>query len=71
MRDNFANQGYTGVVFIIYSMAKKGLSKIFFIIVGLGIYGMMISEAIAMPLAGFMTYFVLRKNIKFSAGLPS
>jgi hypothetical protein len=32
---------------------------------------MMISEAIAMPLAGFMTYFVLRKNIKLSAGLPS
>jgi hypothetical protein len=69
-----ANQGYTGVVFIIYSISKKGLTKIFFLIVGLlGIYGMMISGtrgAIAVPLAGFMTYFVLRKNIKvLSAGL--
>jgi hypothetical protein len=68
------NQGYAGVVFIIYSMAKKGLTKIFFLIVGLlGIYGMMISGtrgAIAVPLAGFMTYFILRKNIKvLSAGL--
>jgi O-antigen ligase len=55
-------------------MAKKGLTKIFFLIVGLlGIYGMMISGsrgAIAVPLAGFMTYFILRKNIKvLSAGL--
>jgi hypothetical protein len=63
-----ANQAYTGVVFIIYSMAKKGLTKILFLIVGvLGIYGMMISGtrgAIAVPLAGFMTYFVLRKNVR-------
>jgi hypothetical protein len=62
-----ANQGYAGVVFIVYSMAKKGLTKIFFLIVGiLGLYGMMISGtrgAIAVPLAGFMTFFVLRKNI--------
>jgi hypothetical protein len=62
------NQGYAGVVFIIYSMAKKGLTKIFFLIVGiLGLYGMMISGtrgSIAVPLAGFMTYFVLRKNVK-------
>jgi hypothetical protein len=50
-------------------MAKKGLSKIFFLIVGvLGIYGMMISGtrgSIAVPLAGFMTFFVLRKNVKY------
>jgi hypothetical protein len=62
-----ANQGYAGVVFIVYSMAKKGLTKIFFLIVGiLGLYGMMISGtrgAIAVPLVGFMTFFVLRKNI--------
>jgi hypothetical protein len=62
------NQGYAGVVFIIYSMAKKGLPKIFFITVGiLGIYGMLISGtrgAIAVPFAGFMTFFVLKKNIK-------
>lgn len=63
-----ANQGYSGVVAIIYSMTKKGWSKIFFITVGvLGLYGMMISGtrgAISVPFAGFMTFFVLRKNIK-------
>ena len=62
------NQGYAGVVFIIYSMTKKGLTKIFFITVGiLGLYGMIISGtrgSIAVPLVGFMTFFVLRKNIK-------
>ncbi|MGK0412986.1 MAG: hypothetical protein ACJA1B_001188 [Polaribacter sp.] len=62
------NQGYAGVVFIIYSMAKKGIPKIFFITVGvLGLYGMLISGtrgSIAVPFAGFMTFFVLRKNIK-------
>ena len=62
------NQGYSGVVFIIYSMAKKGVSKIFFLTVGiLGLYGMLISGtrgSIAVPFAGFMTFFVLRKNIK-------
>ena len=62
------NQGYTGVVFIIYSMAKKGIPKIFFITVGLlGFYGMLISGtrgSIAVPFAGFMTFFVLRKNVK-------
>lgn len=62
------NQGYAGVVFFIYSMAKKGFTKFFFLIVSiLGIYGMMISGtrgSIAVPLAGFMTFFVLRKNVK-------
>lgn len=62
------NQGYAGVVFVIYSMTKKGFNKIFFIAVGiLGLYGMMISGtrgSIAVPFAGFMTFFVLRKNIK-------
>ncbi|MDN3642967.1 O-antigen ligase family protein [Lutimonas halocynthiae] len=63
-----ANQGYSGVVAIIYSMTKKGLPKIFFITVGiLGLYGMMISGtrgAISVPVIGFMTFFVLRKNIR-------
>jgi len=63
-----ANQGFSGVVAIIYSMTKKGFSKIFFIVVGiLGLYGLMISGtrgAISVPLAGFMTFFILRRNIK-------
>jgi hypothetical protein len=68
------NQGYAGVVFIIYAMAKKGLPKIFFITVGiLGLYGLMISGtrgAIAVPFAGFMTFIFLKKNIKlFSVGV--
>ncbi|WP_406683461.1 O-antigen ligase family protein [Seonamhaeicola sp. MEBiC1930] len=62
------NQGYAGVVFIIYAMAKKGWPKVFFLTVGiLGIYGMLISGtrgSIAVPFAGFMTFFVLKKNIK-------
>lgn len=70
-----ANQGYTGVVFLIYSMSQnKLMSKLFFILVGLlGIYGMIISGtrgALSVPIAGFMTYFVLSKNIKvLSAGI--
>lgn len=64
-----ANQGYTGVVFLIYAMSQsKILSKFFFICVGLlGIYGMVISGtrgALAVPIVGFMTYFVLSKNVK-------
>ena len=64
-----ANQGYTGVVFLIYSMSQqKKLKKIFFIFVGLlGIYGMIISGtrgALSVPIVGFMTYFILSKNVK-------
>lgn len=62
------NQGFAGVVFIIYAMTKKGLPKLFLLTVGiLGIYGMFISGtrgAIAVPFAGFMTFFVLKKNVK-------
>ena len=62
------NQGLAGVVHLIYSMSKKGWSKAFFLTVGiLGLYGMMISGtrgSIAVPFAGFMTFFVLRKNVK-------
>jgi hypothetical protein len=63
-----ANQAFSGVVAIIYSMTKKGLPKMFFLTVGiLGIYGMMISGtrgSISVPLAGFMTYFILSKNLR-------
>jgi hypothetical protein len=63
-----ANQALSGVVAIIYSMTKKGLPKLFFLTVGiLGLYGMMISGtrgSISVPLAGFMTYFILSKNIR-------
>tara|TARA_B100000809_G_scaffold169704_1_gene167072 strand:- start:18737 stop:20239 length:1503 start_codon:yes stop_codon:yes gene_type:complete len=66
------NQGLAGVVFLIYSMTKKGLTKGFFLAVGiLGLYGMMISGtrgSIAVPFAGFMTFFVLRKNMKILGG---
>lgn len=62
-------QGYAGVVAAIYSMAQKKLRpKLFFITVAvLAFYGMIISGtrgAISVPLAGFMTFFILRKNIK-------
>lgn len=62
------NQGYAGVVFILYALAKKGLTKTFFLTVGiLGLYGMIISGtrgSLAVPFAGFMTFFILKKNIK-------
>ena len=63
-----ANQGYTGVVFLIYALTKKGLEKVIFITIAmLGFYGMMISGtrgAISVPAVGMMTYFVLSKNVK-------
>jgi hypothetical protein len=63
------NQAYTAVVATIYSMSQKEkLKKYFFVTVAaLAFYGMIISGtrgAISVPLAGFMTFFVLRKNIK-------
>lgn len=70
-----AHQGYTGVVFFIYALSqKKWLPKVFFILTALlGIYGMVISGtrgALSVPMAGFMTYFVLSKNVKvLSAGV--
>lgn len=63
-------QAYAGVVATIYSMAIKNNrpKKLFFVVVALlGFYGMIISGtrgAISIPLAGFMTFFVLRKNIR-------
>ncbi|MGF2414522.1 O-antigen ligase family protein [Ferruginibacter sp.] len=63
-------QAFAAVVATIYSMAIKNnrRKKLFFIAVALlGFYGMIISGtrgAISIPLAGFMTFFILRKNIK-------
>jgi O-Antigen ligase len=63
-------QAFAGVVATIYSMAIKNNrpKKLFFVAVAiLGFYGMIISGtrgAISIPLAGFMTFFILRKNIK-------
>jgi O-Antigen ligase len=63
-------QAFAAVVATIYSMAIKNnrRKKIFFIAVALlGFYGMIISGtrgAISIPLAGFMTFFILRKNVK-------
>jgi len=62
-------QAYAAVVFTIYSMSQKAKwKKYFFITVAvLAFYGMIISGtrgAISVPLAGFLLFFVLRKNIK-------
>jgi len=62
------NQAYTAVVAIIVSFVQKNWrKKLFFLIVGLfGLYGMIISGtrgAISIPLAGFLAFFILRKNI--------
>jgi len=69
------NQGYTAVVFTIYSMAQKNMrKKMFFVTVALlAFYGMVISGtrgAMGVPVAGFMAFFILRKNIRvLSIGL--
>jgi hypothetical protein len=62
-----ANQAYSAVVAGIVSMAEKDkVKKTFFIIVAVfAIYGMLLSGtrgAISIPLAGFGTYFILKKN---------
>lgn len=63
-----ANQGLAGVVGILYSMSKKGLPKLFFLTMGIfGLYGMIISGtrgSLSVPFIGFMTYFILSKNIR-------
>ena len=64
-----ANQAYTALVAVIFSMSlKEWKKKLFFIIVAVaGFYGLIISGtrgAISVPLAGFMTFLVLRKNLK-------
>ena len=62
-----ANQAYSGVVAtILYLIQKDWRNKIFFLAVAiLGFYGMLLSGtrgAISIPLAGFATFFVLKKN---------
>ena len=62
-----ANQAYSAVVATIVSLAQKGWkSRLFFLTVAFfGLYGMIISGtrgAISIPLAGFATFFFLRKK---------
>ena len=64
-----ANQAYSAVVALIFSMVQKDWrKKLFFIVVAiLGLYGMVISGtrgAMSVPIAGFMAFFILRKNLK-------
>ena len=67
-----ANQAYSALVFIIISTIQTEFKKrFFFILVAvLGLYGMILSGtrgAMSVPLAGFMAFFVLRKNVKVMA----
>lgn len=63
------NQAYSAVVSFIFSLAQTDRKKKwFFLVVSLlAFYGMIISGtrgAISVPLAGFMLFFILRKNIR-------
>jgi O-antigen ligase len=63
------NQAYSAVVSFIFSMAQTDRKKkwFFLIVALLAFYGMIISGtrgAISVPLAGFMLFFILRKNIR-------
>lgn len=63
-----ANQAYSAVVATIVSLIQKdGRKRLFFIAVAiLGFYGMILSGtrgALSIPIAGFMAFFVLRKNM--------
>ncbi len=62
------NQAYSAVVATIVSLVQKNWKgRLFFIIVAVcGLYGMIISGtrgSISIPLAGFLAFFVLRKNV--------
>jgi O-antigen ligase len=62
-----ANQAYSAVVAAIVALIEKDWrKKLFFILVAiLGIYGMLLSGtrgAMSIPLAGFATFFILKKN---------
>ncbi len=64
-----ANQAYSAVVAFIYGMAQTSWKKkLFFRTVALlGLYGMVISGtrgAMIVPMAAFMTFFILRKNVR-------
>jgi hypothetical protein len=63
------NQAYSALVATILAMVEKNRkNRIFYIVVAiLGYYGMVLSGArgaMSVPLAGFMLYFVLRRNFK-------
>lgn len=62
-----ANQGFSGLVALIISLAqKKWHHKLFYILVaGLAFYGLVLSGtrgALSVPLAGFALFILLRKN---------
>jgi O-antigen ligase len=62
-----ANQGFSGLVALIVSMAqKRWYKRLFFLLVaGLAFYGLVISGtrgAISVPLTGFALFILLRKN---------
>jgi hypothetical protein len=64
-----ANQGYSALVAFIFSTVQTDKrKKLFFIVVSIfALYGMILSGtrgALSVPLAGFMAFFVLRKNIR-------
>ncbi|MEI7828597.1 MAG: O-antigen ligase family protein [Prolixibacteraceae bacterium] len=64
-----ANQGYSALVAFIFSTVQtEKRKKIFFLVVAIfALYGMILSGtrgAMSVPLAGFMAFFVLRKNIR-------
>jgi len=66
-----AAQGHAGVVFLIlYLGCKERKTKLFYLVVSLlGFWGMFMSGtrgAIAVPGAGFMVYFFLKKNFKLT-----
>lgn len=63
-----ANQGYSAVMAIIVATSQKDIRrKIFFLVVGItALYGLFISGtrgALSVPLVGFTTYFILKKNL--------
>jgi hypothetical protein len=64
MQDNLELiKGIPALCFLIYAMSQS-ISKFFSLLV-FGIYGMVISGtrgALAVPIVGFMTYFVLSKT---------
>lgn len=62
-----ANQGFSGLVALIVSMAqKKWYKRLFFLLVaGLAFYGLIISGtrgALSVPITGFALFILLRKN---------
>ena len=65
-----AAQGHAGVVFLIIAMNTKSnikLKRLYYLAGFMGLYGLLISGtrgAIAVPVAGFFLYLILRRNVK-------